>query len=447
MAALNLTKGNPTKLLLRFIAPMLVSTMFQQFYNIADTMVVGRYVGPDALAAVGTTGNVTNLLLMLMGGATSGVSVVVAQIYGSGNTAKMRQSVATSFILVSVLALFLGGLGIALTIPVLRLINVPENIMADAALYMRIILAGAIASGLYNMSSSLLRAMGDSVTPLIFLVVSGVLNVVLNIVFVAVCGMEVAGVAIATIIATAISAVACMIYGWHKMPMLRFGLKDMKMDLKLTMMIAKIGVPSSLMSSTVNIGMIMIQALVNSYGSTVMAAYTLGLKMESMFNSVSFSLSGALQIFAAQNVGAGDYKRVKEGFRAGLKLALCYVAVAGPALLILGKWILGLFTPDDPEVVRIAYQYCSMIAVSYPFVVILITTRNTMHGAGDAMIPFVMGMCELISRFICSYFLSIPLGYIGVFLGTPLAWVTACIMGVIRYRSGKWMTKRLKIDS
>ena len=358
----------------------------------------------------------------------------------------MRQSVATSFILVSILALLLGGIGILLTMPVLRLINVPENIMANAALYMRIILAGAIASGLYNMSSSLLRAMGDSVTPLIFLVVSGVLNVVLNVVFVAVCGMEVAGVAIATIIATAVSAIACMIYGWHKMPMLRFGLKDMKMDLQLTLMIAKIGVPSSLMSSTVNIGMIMIQALVNSYGSTVMAAYTLGLKMESMFNSVSFSLSGALQIFAAQNVGAGDYKRVKEGFRAGLKLALCYVAVAGPALLILGKWILGMFTPDDPEVVRIAYQYCSMIAVSYPFVVILITTRNTMHGAGDAMIPFVMGMCELISRFICSYFLSIPLGYIGVFLGTPLAWITACIMGVVRYRSGKWMTKRLKIE-
>ena len=331
--------------------------------------------------------------------------------------------------------------------PMLQMMSTPADIIDLSELYMRIYFMSSLFGLIYNFGASILRAMGDSVTPLIFLVVSGVLNVVLNIVFVAVCGMEVAGVAIATIIATAISAVACMIYGWHKMPMLRFGLKDMKMDLKLTMMIAKIGVPSSLMSSTVNIGMIMIQALVNSYGSTVMAAYTLGLKMESMFNSVSFSLSGALQIFAAQNVGAGDYKRVKEGFRAGLKLALCYVAVAGPALLILGKWILGLFTPDDPEVVRIAYQYCSMIAVSYPFVVILITTRNTMHGAGDAMIPFVMGMCELISRFICSYFLSIPLGYIGVFLGTPLAWITACIMGVIRYRSGKWMTKRLKIDS
>jgi len=445
--ALNLTKGNPTKLLLRFIAPMLISTIFQQFYNVADTMIVGRYVGADALAAVGTTGNITNLLLMLMGGATSGVSVVVAQIYGSGNTGRMRQSVATSFILVSILAVVLGGLGICLTKPLLRLINVPETVIPNAALYMRIVLAGALASGLYNMSSSLLRAMGDSVTPLVLLLISRVLNVLLNLLFVAKLGLAVAGVAIATVIATAISAVLCMIYGWHKMPMLRFGLKDMKLDLQLTLMIAKIGVPSSLMSSTVNIGMIMIQALVNSFGSTVMAAYTLGLKMESMFNCVSFSLSGALQIFAAQNVGAGDYKRVKEGFRAGLKLALCYVAVAGPCLLIFGKAILGLFVPDDAEVIRIAYQYCSMIAVSYPFVVILITTRNTMHGAGDAMIPFVMGMFELISRFICSYFLSIPLGYIGVFLGTPLAWITACIVGVVRYRSGKWMTKRLKIET
>ena len=445
--ALNLTKGNPTKLLLRFIAPMLVSTIFQQFYNVADTMIVGRYVGADALAAVGTTGNITNLMLMLMGGATSGVSVVVAQIYGSGNTSKMRQSVATSFILVSILAIVLGGLGIVLTRPLLGLINVPENVIPDAMTYMRIILAGALASGLYNMSSSLLRAMGDSVTPLVFLVISGILNVIMNLVFVAKLGLGVHGVAIATIIATAISAVLCMIYGWHKMPMLRFGLKDMKLDLQLTLMIAKIGVPSSLMSSTVNIGMIMIQALVNTYGATVMAAYTLGLKMESLFNCISFSLAGALRIFAAQNVGAGDYQRVREGFKAGLKLALGYVAIAGPCLLIFGKAILGLFTPDNPEVIRIAYQYCSMIAVSYPFVVVLITTRNTMHGAGDAMIPFVMGMFELVSRFICSYFLSIPLGYIGVFLGTPLAWITACIMGVIRYRSGKWMTKRLKIDS
>ena len=442
--ALNLTKGNPTKLLLRFIAPMLVSTIFQQFYNVADTMIVGRYVGADALAAVGTTGNITNLMLMLMGGATSGVSVVVAQIYGSGNTSKMRQSVATSFILVSILAIVLGGLGIVLTRPLLGLINVPENVIPDAMTYMRIILAGALASGLYNMSSSLLRAMGDSVTPLVFLVISGILNVIMNLVFVAKLGLGVHGVAIATIIATAISAVLCMIYDW---PMLRFGLKDMKLDLQLTLMIAKIGVPSSLMSSTVNIGMIMIQALVNTYGATVMAAYTLGLKMESLFNCISFSLAGALQIFAAQNVGAGDYQRVREGFKAGLKLALGYVAIAGPCLLIFGKAILGLFTPDNPEVIRIAYQYCSMIAVSYPFVVVLITTRNTMHGAGDAMIPFVMGMFELVSRFICSYFLSIPLGYIGVFLGTPLAWITACIMGVIRYRSGKWMTKRLKIDS
>ncbi len=445
--ALNLTKGNPTKLLLRFIAPMLISTIFQQFYNVADTMVVGRYVGADALAAVGTTGNITNLVLMLMGGATSGISVVVAQIVGSGNTTRLRQSVATSFILVSVLAVLLGSLGIVFTIPLLRLINVPENVMADAALYMRIILAGALASGFYNMSSSLLRALGDSVTPLVFLVISGILNVALNILFVAKFGMEVAGVAYATVIATAVSAVSCMIYGWLKMPMLRFGAKDLRLDLELTKMIIKIGVPSSLMSSTINIGMIMIQALVNSYGSTVMAAYTLGLKMESLFNCASFSLSGAMQIFAAQNVGAGDYKRVREGFRAALKLALCYVAVAGPCLLIFGKLILGLFTPDSPEVIRIAYQYCSMIAVSYPFVVILILTRNTMHGAGDAMIPFVMGMFELISRFICSYFLSIPFGYIGVFVGTPLAWITACIIGVIRYRSGKWETKRLKIDT
>jgi len=409
-------------------------------------MIVGRYVGADALAAVGTTGNITNLLLMLMGGATSGVSVVVAQIYGSGDSSRMRESVATSFALVSLLAVVLGALGMVFTMPLLRLINVPENVMGDAALYMRIILAGALVTGLYNMASSLLRAMGDSVTPLIFLIVSSVLNVVMNLLFVAKLRMGVAGVAYATVIATALSAISCIIYGWIRMPQLRFGLKDLRLDLALTAMIAKVGLPSSLMSSTINIGMIMIQALVNSYGSTVMAAYTLGLKMEGLFGCLAFSVAGAMQIFAGQNVGAGNYERVRKGFRAALMISMCYIAVASPCLLLFGKNILGLFTTDSAEVIRIAYQYCVMIALSEPFVVLLITTRNTMHGAGDAMIPLVMGLFELISRFICSYFLSIPFGYIGVFLGTPLAWVSAATMGIIRYRSGKWETKRLKIE-
>ncbi len=445
--ALDLTRGSPTKLLLRFMGPMLISNLFQQFYNVADTLIVGRYIGSDALAAVGTTGNITNLVLMLMGGATAGVAVVVAQIYGSGNRERMRASVATSMLLVAVLAVVLGLLGVALARPLLRLINVPENVMADALTYMRIVLLGALATGMYNMASSLLRALGDSVTPLVFLIVTSLLNVGLNILFVTRFSMGVAGVAYATVIATAISAAACIIYAWVRQPMLRFGLHDLRLDLQLTWMIAKIGVPSSVMSSTINIGMIMIQTLVNSYGSTVMAGYTLGLKMESLFGSMGFAVASAMQIFAGQNVGAGDYERVHKGFRSAMLIALCYVAVASPCLLIFGKPILRLFTNDGTEVVEIAYQYSSMIAFSLPFVIVLITTRNTMHGAGDALIPLIMGLFELISRFICSYFLSIPLGYIGVFLGTPLAWISAATLGVIRYRSGKWKNKRLNVGA
>lgn len=445
--ALDLTRGNPTKLLLRFVIPILISNLFQQFYNVADTLIVGRYIGSGALAAVGTTGTIMGLVLVLMGGATSGVAVVVSQIYGSGNTARMRAAVANSMLLVSVLAIVLGVTGAALARPLLVLIRVPEDVLPDAMCYMQIVLLGSLATGLYNLSSSLLRALGDSVTPLIFLIVSCLLNVALNVLFVTVFAMGVAGVAYATVIATAVSALSCLIYAWFRQPLLRFGLRDLRPDWHLIALIAKIGLPSSLLSSTISIGMVMIQALVNSYGAAVMAGYTLGQKMESLFANAGFAVANAMQIFAGQNVGAGDYDRVQKGFRSALLIALSYVAVASPCLLIFGKPILRLFTKDGAEVVNIAYQYSAMIAVSLPFVIVLITTRNTMHGAGDAMIPFIMGLFELASRFVCSYILSIPFGYIGVFLGTPLAWLSAAVMGVIRYRSGKWKTKRLTIDA
>jgi len=445
--ALDLTKGNPTKLLLRFMLPMLLSSAFQQFYSVADTFVVGRYIGPGALAAVGTTGNISSLVLILLQGATSGISVVVAQIFGSGNHGRLRQSVALSAVLVAVLALVLGILGAVFTPLLLRLINVPADVLPDATIYMRIILVGTLASGFYNLASSLLRSMGDSVTPLVFLIISSLLNIVLNVTFVTAFHMGVPGVAYATVLSTAISAVAVILYGWRRMPILRFGRKDMKWDWPLVGTIMKIGLPASLMSATINIGMIMIQALVNGFGSVVMAGYALGLKMEHLFNSLAFSAANAMQVFTAQNVGAGDYDRVQKGFKSSLLISYCAIAICSPCMIIFGRPILNWFTNDGAAVVEVAYRYTLMIALSVPFVIILITTRNTMHGAGDAMIPFIMGGLELIARFLCSYFLSIPWGYVGVFLGTPLAWILGAVYGALRYRSGKWKTKRIKIES
>ncbi len=445
--ALDLTKGNPTKLLIRFMLPMLFSSLFQQFYSVADTFVVGRYIGPNALAAVGTTGNITSLVLILLQGASSGISVVVAQIFGSGNRGKLRQSVALSAILVAVLSVGLGIFGAVLTIPLLHLIRVPEDVLFDAAAYMRIVLLGTIASGFYNLSSSLLRSMGDSVTPLVLLIASSLLNLGLNIMFVTVFHLGVPGVAYATVLASAISAVACIIYGWRKMPFLRFGRKDLRFDWELTKTIMKIGLPASLMSATINLGMIMIQTLVNGFGTVVMAGYALGLKMEHIFNGLGFTAANAMQVFAAQNVGAGDYDRVRKGFRSSLIISMSIIAVLSPCMIIFGRSILNWFTNDGTDVVEVAYRYSLMIALSVPFVLVLITTRNTMHGAGDAMIPFLMGGLELISRFLCAYFLSIPFGYVGVFLGTPLAWISGAVFGAIRFHSRKWENKRIQLET
>ena len=445
--SLDLTKGNPTKLLIQFMLPMLFSSVFQQFYNIADTFVVGRYIGPSALAAVGTTGNITSMVLILLQGATSGISVVVAQIFGSGNHSRLRQSVALSAMLVAVLTLSLGAIGATLTPPLLKLINVPADVLPDATAYMRIVLLGSLASGFYNLASSLLRSMGDSVTPLVLLIVSSMLNLGLNILFVTAFHLGVPGVAYATVLASAISAVACIVYGWRKRPVLRFGRSDMKWDWSMVKTIMKIGLPASLMSATINIGMIMIQTLVNGYGTVVMAGYALGLKMEHIFNGLGFTAANAMSVFSAQNVGAGDYDRVHKGFKSSLTISMSIIAVLSPIMVIFGRSILNWFTNDGADVVTVAYRYTLMIALSVPFVLVLITTRNTMHGAGDAMIPFIMGVFELVSRFLCAYFLSIAWGYVGVFLGTPLAWISGAIFGAIRYRSGKWKNKRIQVEA
>lgn len=441
--ARDLTQGNPMRLIVGFAIPLVIGSIFQQLYNIADTIIVGRFVGENALAAVGSAGSLTGLLIMLIMGATSGMSVVVSQYYGLGDIQTMKKTVVNSLYLIVLAAIIVTVVGLLFTRPLFKLINVPAEALEYAVEYMTIIFFGIIATAIYNMMSALLRALGDSVTPLIILILSSVLNIGLNLLFVLKFNMKVAGVAYSTIIATAISAIVCVVYAWIKIPILRFGKEHMKPDPKIIKMIGKIGMPSMLLSSTVSLGMLIIQAIINKYGATVSAAYTAALKIETLFTFPSSGIAGAMQVYSAQNAGIGRYDRIKEGFKAGVKLILSYDVIAIIALFLLGKPLLDLFTEEGGEVVKIGYNYTCMIALGLPFVGILLLSRNTMLGAGDAMVPFFMGALELLGRFLCSFLLAIPFGYLGVFMGTPVAWVLACAFGLWRYKQGKWMTKAL----
>jgi len=445
--AKDLTRGSPTKLLIRFALPLMLASIFQQLYNVADSVIVGRAVGETALAAVGSTGSISGLVLMLMMGASTGMSVVAAQFYGAGDEQTLKKTVVTASVLVAGLAIVLSAVGVVFAEPLLRVTKVPENVLPDAVTYMRITMLGAIATGFYNVSSSLLRSLGDSLTPLVILVLSSLLNVGLNLLFVVVFRMAVAGVAIATVLATAVSAVVCIVYMWVRMPALRFGRAHLRPDPAIVKMVVKIGIPSALLSSTVSIGMLMIQVIVNTYGQTVMAAYSVALKLESLAGFPAGSVGQAMQVYAGQNMGIGDETRVKKGFRSGAIIVLSYCFAGTAVLLLFGKPLLGIFTTEGSGVIDVGYEYLSRIAYGLPVLGLLFLSRSTLLGAGDAMVPFIMGVFEMLSRLAASLLLAIPLGYIGVFWGTPLAWATACLFGLLRYRSGKWKEKRLVKDA
>lgn len=429
--SVNMTEGHPLPILLTFAIPLFISNLFQQVYNMIDTMVVGQFVGANALAAVGSTGSITNIFFALNSGLASGIGIITAQHFGARNDAMVRKSIVTCLYLMSITALAMGGLGFLLSPALLRLLDTPPAILADAVLYMRISCLGLPATAIYNALSALLRATGNSKTPLLFLIAASVINLVLDLAFVVFLHWGVAGVAFATILAQLFSAAACAAYVMKKEPCFHIPKAEWKYDRALGRQAVCLGVPLALQSSMISVSCLALQRVVNGFGETVVAALTAGNRYESFVHLPLSSLGIALSTFTSQNIGAGKKERVTHGLRAGISAGLLYVLLMIPVTMLFGSGIIRFFT-SDADVIAIGAAGIFTSAFFYIPLCIVHTTRGTINGAGDPGFSLLTGMVEVAARICLSAPVTAAAGFRGIWLTSGATWTFCAILGLVR---------------
>ena len=440
----DMTTGSPIKHIIKFALPLLVGNLFQQFYNMVDSIVVGNYVSSDALAAVGNCSSMNFLAFSLSSGLAIGIGIIVAQFFGAKDEENVRVTIANSFY-VLIVAAVLVSLACYIFSPVLfRLLQTPEKVIGDSILYMRTTCFGVIGITLYNGVSSILRALGDSKTPLYFLIISTVLNVVLDLVFVLVFHLDVFGVALATVIAQILSAVLCLIYAYKKFPYFQLSRNELRPEKRIILRTLKIGVPVALQNSMIAISCMVLQGYVNTFKENVMAAFTIINKIEMIVQQPYGSLGAALTTFSGQNMGAGKIDRVKKGFAQATLLALIFSMCLLPVAYFFGRPIVGLFV-DKQQVIDIGYRALRITSLCYFGLGMIYIPRSVLNGCGDAGFAMANGFCEVACRILYApIFTNLPmLGYWGLWVTTGATWVTTALVCLIRYLSGVWKKKGL----
>ena len=426
--SLDMTQGEPAKLLILFAIPMLIGSVFQLMYNMTDTVVVGRFVSVDALAAIGATSSTTSLLIMLGQGLTNAVSVVVSQAEGAGQTERMKCCVSHAAYLVLAGSAVLGLLAFFGARPFLQFLGTPENILNDAVSYVQITGGLSIALTAYNGVSAVLRAIGDSRTPLYFLIVCCLLNVVLDLVFVLAFHGGVPGVATATVIAQAVSAVLCVLYMLKRYPRLRPDAAAFRFDRSILGEYLQIGLPLCFQSLVLGIGMFVITAVINSFGSNIVAAYTIGSKVEQLatlsFSNVAFSFS----VYAGQNYGAKRYGRIGEGLKKGLLIIVGLSLLSTAVMLLFAEPIARIFLEEN--VAAVLEGAVSMIRVEACFFWALgaiWTVTSALRGMGKVRVALISSLVELVCKIGVSVLLPLAVGYTGIWFAAPSGWVLGLI--------------------
>uniref|UniRef100_UPI00405619EE MATE family efflux transporter n=1 Tax=Acetatifactor sp. TaxID=1872090 RepID=UPI00405619EE len=440
----DMTTGSPAKHILKFALPLLVGNLFQQLYNMVDSLIVGNYVGADALAAVGACGSMNFLFFSLCAGLATGIGIIVAQFYGAKDEKSIYSTIANSIYVLGASAISVSILGIILSSALLRLLQTPESIIGDATIYMRTTCAGIIAIALYNGVASILRALGDSKTPLYFLILASIINVVLDLLFVLRFNWGVFGVAFATIIAQAVSAITCIIYAYVKVPYFRLNREQLRPQPQIIKRSFVLGVPLALQNSMIAISCMALQGVVNTFGETVMAAYTIIGRVEQIVQQPYGSLGAAITTYTGQNVGAGKTERVKQGYRQAVIMVLIFSILLIPVSFLFGEQIIGAFV-KEADVIAIGVKGLQINSLFYFGLGMIYVPRALLNGAGDTGFAMINGFTEVAGRIVFSQILTrIPiLGYWGIWLTTGATWATTAIVCVIRYKKGKWEYKKL----
>lgn len=456
MKKYNMITDQPGKSLFFFALPMILGNLFQQFYTTVDSIIVGQFVGEDALAAVGASYSLTTVFIMIAIGGGIGASVITSQYLGAGIYRKMKTSVSTALISFLVLSLVLSAVGLLGNRGILTGLNTPENILPDAVLYLEIYFLGLPFLFMYNILSSIFNALGNSRTPLYLLIFSSLLNIVMDLVMVRAFHLGVAGVAIATVLAQGLSAVIsfCLLlrllgtFTQETDPQKAHEADEEKRklyDFSMLGNMIKVAIPSMLQQSIVSIGMLLVQSVVNGFGSSVLAGYTAGMRIESICIVPMIATGNAVSTFTAQNLGAGKPERVKKGYLAGVKMVAAFAVGICLILTVFHEEIINAFleTGSDASAFATGNDYLTFIAFFFVCIGMKAITDGVLRGAGDVVVFTLANLVNLGIRVSFAFCFAGIIGVEAVWFAVPMGWTTNFVISFIRYLSGKWSRKKL----
>ena len=437
----DLTKGAPLKLILLFSVPLLIGNIFQQLYNLADIVIVGRTLGVNALAAVGAVAPLFFLIMFAVVGLNNGFAVITAQRFGAGDENGVRRSVVISTILSTLFTAVFSVIFFFLMKPILLLMNVPSEIFHDAYWYIQICVIGLVTVNFYNLLASVVRALGDSKTPLYFLILASVLNIFLALLFILKFGLGVPGSAIAVVLSQGFSVILCILYIKKRFPILHlkksdwiFRKENRKEDIEYIIEHLKIGLPMAMQFSVLGIGILIIQSVCNTFGTDVIAAFTAALRIEQIATMPMISFGVAVSVFVAQNFGAKNISRVRQGV---IKTSIINLLLSLVMALVMRHWgsgIVGLFIGSEKtSVIKIAHDYLFVSTIFYFFLGQIFIFRNALQGIGKPLIPLTSSLAELMIRSFAAVYLAVEFGYWGIFYAGPIAWITASVIVATGY--------------
>ncbi len=448
-APVDMTEGAPWKKIVLFTLPMLVGNIAQQLYNTVDSVVVGNYVGDNALAAVGSAGPILNLLIVLFVGISVGAGIMVSQYYGAREREELSLTIGNCITLTLIASLFVMVVASLVARPLLELLDTPESIIDWCQSYLIILFVGSAGLAFYNILSGILRGLGDSMSALLYLLVSTVVNIVLDLLFVAKLGMGVNGVALATVIAQAISALLCLLRLMRMTEHFDLKLCYLKLKRKHTSKIVQLGLPSGVTQAIFSMAMIVVQSLTNSFGEMFIAANVIVMRVDGFAMMPNFSFGTALTTYAGQNVGAKRYDRVEKGARQGTAIAMGVSIVLTSLILIFGKALMGIFT-KTPELVDLSREMMGILAVSYIAMAVTQGLSCVMRGAGDTVTPMWISIATtILIRVPVAYglaFLTRSEQFPGgrqesVFISLLVSWIMGAVITFFFYKKGSWKNK------
>lgn len=441
--ARDLTTGSETKAIVAFAIPLVIGNLFQQLYNVADTIIVGRFIGSHALAAVGSSFTLMVFLTSIILGLCMGSGVAYSTFYGAGDEDNLKKSIFTSFWFIGLVTVLINLGALLFLDTILQAIRIPPEIFQDTRIYLKIIFLGIGFTAIYNYFATLLRSLGDSVTPLVFLVIATFINIVLDLVFIIPLRMGIAGAGWATLIAQAFSALGLMFYCVFKVPQLRLQAHHRKLDRELLKTISSYSILTSVQQSLMNFGILLVQGLVNSFGVNVMAAFAAGVKIDSFAYLPAQDFGNAFAIFIAQNRGAEEYDRIKRGIRSSLKLVTGFCLIISVIVVIFARPLLTIFIPPhEVEILNIGVQYLRIEGSFYFLIGYLFMFYGLFRGYGSAQTSVILTVVSLGIRVVLAYFLaSIPtIGVWGIWVSIPIGWFLADLLGF-------WKMKDLNLPS